>query len=511
MKLITTLAALVSAAVFAGCSAAPPPMLPTPGEPTAPADPAALVDPTEPAAPLGAAVSTAGSPQSPAPATTEDAADADPALTPEAPSATTPTAPAPAAESVTVVDDEQAPDHVGSSSESTDLTEPADEGPSADDDDSADASPQLPARADALDPNLGGPYDTHPAEQPDPQPDQQRDLQHEASRGLMHSAASLAEVSPLARSIAPAAALAQQAPDVITKGHMDLIEVTRDGNGLRIMTKDDTGAAPVFREPNSFQIRVPNQALTDVPAGFGFLGAAGSKVYLLPQTQNRDLVWPGWSTERLSGGQLVGDSIELSLAGAKGPGNLVMFTTDQFGTPSVQFDGADAGRTLRVPIRTHTHTNWSFSSAGTYEVTFEVRGEIPGEGISTARATYVFLVGDTVAPVPPGAVAPPSSVPAGQGGSAAGAAPTNGSSSDGGSVAGSSTGGSPSAGASAGSAGGSAAASTGGAAMSAGGRLASTGVSHGSLARLALLLATVGAAAVMGQAVARRRRHGATG
>jgi surface-anchored protein len=133
-------------------------------------------------------------------------------------------------------------------------------------------------------------------------------------------------------------------------------------------------------------------------------------VYLLPQVQDPDLVWPGWSTERLSAGQVVGDQVQLRLSAVEGPGDLKVFTTDQFGAPSVLFDSAAGFQNgIPVPIRTHAHANWAFTEPGVHRVDIEVSGSVVGAGPTTTTATYVVLVGDAQAPVPPDSVPPPRS------------------------------------------------------------------------------------------------------
>jgi surface-anchored protein len=201
-------------------------------------------------------------------------------------------------------------------------------------------------------------------------------------------------------------------PLVIERGHVDLVEVTRNGTGLAVAVKDDTGGSAVYRSPAQVQLRVPEASLTDVPGGaFDFLGPAGTRVHLLPQVQDPSLVWPGWSTERLSASEVVGDAVRLRLVGVEGPGNLAVFTTDQFGAPKVLMDSDGGGANeIGVPIRTHAHANWAFDTAGVHRVTIDVIGEIAGSGLTATRVTYVFLVGDATAPVPADQVPAPTTV-----------------------------------------------------------------------------------------------------
>ena len=208
---------------------------------------------------------------------------------------------------------------------------------------------------------------------------------------------------------------AAAAPVVLSRGHVDLIEVTREGSSLRISVKDETSGSPVFRRTDEVQLRVPDAARIRVPGGpFGFLGPTGSEVFVLPQVQDPDLVWPGWSTERMAAGQVAGDAVRLRLAQVRGPGKVAVFTTDQFGVPAVLFDSAGPPRReVVLPIRTHAHANWAFGAPGVYRLTVEVSAGLVGAGpaTATATATYVVLVGDATAPVVDGSVTPPGESP----------------------------------------------------------------------------------------------------
>jgi len=191
---------------------------------------------------------------------------------------------------------------------------------------------------------------------------------------------------------------------------VDLVEVTVDGTALRVSVKDDTQlTGAVFRSPSDVQLRVPDSAQIKVPAGpFDFLGPQGSTVHLLPQVQDPDLIWPGWNTERISAGQLDGDMIRMRLGRVDGPGPIALFTTDQFGSPSILFDSDGGGANqITVPIRTHAHANWSFGAPGVYRVTIEVAARVAGASPASTTATYVFLVGDAATPVDPGSIPPP--------------------------------------------------------------------------------------------------------
>jgi surface-anchored protein len=201
----------------------------------------------------------------------------------------------------------------------------------------------------------------------------------------------------------------------IDRGHVDLLEVTVSGGRVVMLVKDHTTAGgPTFRAPADVRVRVRDRARTEVPSNeaFRFLGQQGSTVYLLPQTEDRELVWPGWSTERLRPGQVVGDAITWRMRSVDGPGDVTLFTTDQFGGPKVLLSSSRNGPAeTRVRANSHAHGNWTFSAPGTYRMTFEVAADVVGAGPTVASAAYVVLVGDGAVDVPPGSSTPPQRGP----------------------------------------------------------------------------------------------------
>ena len=60
---------------------------------------------------------------------------------------------------------------------------------------------------------------------------------------------------------------------------------------------------------------------------------------------------------------------------------MALFTTDQFGSPSVVFDSDDpVPDETTVRINTHAHANWAFAAPGAYRLTFEVAADVAGKG-----------------------------------------------------------------------------------------------------------------------------------
>ncbi len=189
---------------------------------------------------------------------------------------------------------------------------------------------------------------------------------------------------------------------VLYKGHADAFEVTVDGNALEVQIKDDSGlGAPgtVFRDPAETIL----QALptSSVPGGapgvapFTFLGAAGSPLWLLPQVQDANLLWPGLSTERISSGVLQGNKVTWTVDSVTGPGAFHLFQNDSFGSPVVWFTSNNAWpQSKQVNTGQHAHFNWAFGASGTYTLTFRATATLAnGTPVTSGPVPYTFVVG----------------------------------------------------------------------------------------------------------------------
>jgi surface-anchored protein len=187
---------------------------------------------------------------------------------------------------------------------------------------------------------------------------------------------------------------AQAAPAVtLSKGHADVIDPVYTANTLSIEVKDSSTGTAVFRSPADVLFQVLPQAKTIVPSNpaYAFLGAPGSPVWILPQTQNANLLWTGWNTQRLAGATFSATRTTLN---AVTGGQFAVFTTNAFGSPTVLFDSANGlPDTLSVPVNSHAHANWAFKSAGTYILTFQVAADLVGGGtVTSAPTSFTFEV-----------------------------------------------------------------------------------------------------------------------
>lgn len=139
--------------------------------------------------------------------------------------------------------------------------------------------------------------------------------------------------------------------------------------------------------------------LKTVPAGtqWGFLGSAGSSVWVLPQSHDENLLFLGLGTEELASGIFSGDQVTLSLKAVSGPGSFLIYQTDMFGAPTAFMnsgDGITAGDAVTLTAGGHTHVNWAFTAPGVYQIDFEGSGTLANGSrfTSSGNATYTFEV-----------------------------------------------------------------------------------------------------------------------
>jgi surface-anchored protein len=184
---------------------------------------------------------------------------------------------------------------------------------------------------------------------------------------------------------------------VLSQGHVDAVDVHYEDGGLELHVHDETVDPSVERDPADVVFRVLPGAETTVPddPAYGFLGSSGAPVWILPETNNPDLLWPGLSTEEIEPGVFAGDTVTLKLWGVRGPGALSLFSSDPFGAPVVLANSGD-GTPDRLTLTTggHQHANWAFTSAGTYKAVFQASGTLAdGTRVVSDPAVYTFQVG----------------------------------------------------------------------------------------------------------------------
>ena len=221
---------------------------------------------------------------------------------------------------------------------------------------------------------------------------------------------------------------------VVDTGHVDIGPRMVDGQ-WSVALRDDSGAHPVWRDPDRTVLRVTDAALMAAPTGsdYAFMGAqAGEQYYVVPQTQNPDVVWLGWNTQDPGVVSAIDRGATMRIGSVSGPGRTWMFLQDgTFGKPRLLVDGQSGqAQDVWVDASTHVHANWVFTAPGVYTaaLTFSAR-TTDGQQLS-ASTSLRFAVGsqtsadEAFAAAPAGAAeagAAGSADSAGGGGSAAGA------------------------------------------------------------------------------------------
>ncbi|HAT1547195.1 TPA: hypothetical protein I8X58_000197 [Corynebacterium striatum] len=163
-------------------------------------------------------------------------------------------------------------------------------------------------------------------------------------------------------------------------GHVDIMGV-REGDAFETKLKDETniGASGLtYRKLDDVVFAVHNNAMISRPENYGdpsfdFMGPVGEKTFLLPQTQKRDVIWPGYNTEKLNYKDYKGGVVQLNIKPVSMPegASFGMWLTGNLGGPGeILVDSTKDDFTIDTTFPTHTHTNWAFSKPGTYE--FEV-------------------------------------------------------------------------------------------------------------------------------------------
>ncbi|CAB0848552.1 membrane protein [Corynebacterium diphtheriae] len=199
---------------------------------------------------------------------------------------------------------------------------------------------------------------------------------------------------------------------VLETGHIDAFNVTANGSDLSLSLKEDVTGQHVTHDPADVLLVVKEAAKNADVAKVAEIGKEG---YLLPMSQDSNLIWPGWDTQGVREAGF--SAIDINFKKVAGPGDVYMFKTGSFGgTESLLADGnyeLTSGSSIHQDPPSHVHTNWVFTEPGTYTMCVQATGN----GSSSNVGKYVWQVGDggpnnvadcdgTAAPV----AAPPSKV-----------------------------------------------------------------------------------------------------
>ena len=138
-----------------------------------------------------------------------------------------------------------------------------------------------------------------------------------------------------------------------------------------------------------------SNAVLTLPAGTPF-GDAGQPFWILPQSQNVNLLYLGVSAEGIPAGVFNGP-LSVQLKSLDGPGYFMVWQATGPGQYNIRVntrDGISAADAFTPLIGSHEHFNWGFSSTGIYCATFQVVGQRFGEAtnLTSPLTTFVFQV-----------------------------------------------------------------------------------------------------------------------
>ena len=190
---------------------------------------------------------------------------------------------------------------------------------------------------------------------------------------------------------------------VLDHGHVD-ITAARDGDSFAARLKDETAIVDkktVERPLDDVVLAIHDNALRARPEvlkgkEFDYLGE--DKFYLLPQTQEQGIVWPGYNTQSLNYDDYKDGTVTLNIKPTDMPegGNVGLFTTEGLGksfTPLV--NSAEGDYSIETTFASHTHTNWAFTKPGIYklEITYTATTK-DGKDITSAPQALTVAAGD---------------------------------------------------------------------------------------------------------------------
>jgi putative ABC transporter-associated repeat protein len=182
---------------------------------------------------------------------------------------------------------------------------------------------------------------------------------------------------------------------VVASGHVDLGPRFLDDRWT-LQIRDDTVTPVVWRNLPDIVLHAADAAAVTVPPdpAFAFLGPAGTKVWVLPQTQQAGILWPGWNTQDPSVIRRVNREATWRLHGVTGPGKFALFLTGNFGAPQILFDSAKLyPQETGIEVGSHVHGNWTFTAPGTYLLDVELSATTTNGATVTDRQRLRIFAG----------------------------------------------------------------------------------------------------------------------
>jgi len=140
---------------------------------------------------------------------------------------------------------------------------------------------------------------------------------------------------------------------------------------------------------------VSSAAMETLPFDFPALGAsAGQSIWILPQAQNESLPFLGLATEELAQSEWGNLTFTLgNVVSPSGSGEFAIWQTGSFGELLLNMSTADPGAdVISLLPGVHSHYNYGFSEAGTWQIEITVSGTHSTDGFKSSTETLTFHV-----------------------------------------------------------------------------------------------------------------------
>ena len=155
---------------------------------------------------------------------------------------------------------------------------------------------------------------------------------------------------------------------------------------------EDVTGSGVQHEAEELRLVVPSSALKhSLPQDI----VAGGSGYFLPQTQDPTLPWPGWDVLSLAPAGFERVEFDVSYTNSNG-GRISLWTEDfvagrssRLRTGGYELD--PNGSTIVQDYLSHTHANWAFSQAGSYELSVRARAYRNDGSFETTRSAHYLI------------------------------------------------------------------------------------------------------------------------
>jgi|LakMenEpi03Aug12_release.lakeMendotaPanAssembly.Ray.scaffolds.fasta_scaffold114754_4 surface-anchored protein len=198
-------------------------------------------------------------------------------------------------------------------------------------------------------------------------------------------------------------ATSTHAASTYTGGHADLGIAHEAGVGFDLHIHFHTGAiidgVPLVADdefdPADIVTTTSTSSARPAGAGFDFIGtSAGSPIFTLPEIESLGIPFLGIGSEELDPLEWTSLSIRLTGVVASNGGHFSLWKDDGFGGATVFMQSSNGfdifTDTLALTAGDHEHFNWTFSTWGNYELTFEVSGIHSVDGLVTGQSSYFF-------------------------------------------------------------------------------------------------------------------------